>query len=246
MIEKITLPYGALNLEVETGRLAKQAHGAVLVTLGGTTALVAVTHSPDPLEGRDFFPLMVDYREKFYASGRMPGGFFRRESRPGDDETLKARVIDRAIRPLFPEGMRHEVMVYVTVLSSDNENTIEMASLVGASLALQISDVPFPTAVAGVRVGYKDGEYILNPTLTERKDCTVDIAIAGTKNAINMVESGAQEVSEEVILGALKVGHNAIVKIIEASEAFVRKIAKPKFDPKIPQLADDVKKQIQA
>ncbi len=245
-IEKILLPFGECDLEIETGRLAKQSHGSILASVGGTTALVTVTHSDQPKEGGDFFPLMVDYREKFYASGRMPGGFFRREGRPGDPETLKARVIDRAIRPLFPEGMRHEVMVYVTVISSDNENPVEVAAMCATSLALQISDVPFPVPMAGVRVGYMDGEYILNPTYAEIEECSLDILMAGTKTAINMVEAGATEVSEEIILGALEYGHEAIVELIEKMEPFVQAAGRAKFDPKIPVVPDDVKGKITA
>jgi len=233
-------------MHFETGRLAKQAHGSVIVTVGGTVALVAVTHSDDPLEGRDFFPLMVDYREKFYASGRIPGGFFRREARPGDDETLRARITDRAIRPLFPDGMRHEVMVYTTIISSDNENQADAAALCATSLALQLSDIPFPIPVAGVRVGYANGEYILNPKYSQMPTLDLEIMVAGTRDAINMVESGAKEVSEEIILGALKFGHAAIVSIIDELEAFAKKHGQPKFDPKIAVLSDEVKAKVKA
>jgi polyribonucleotide nucleotidyltransferase len=240
-IETAVLPFGAQDLHVETGRLAKQAHGAVLATVGGSMALVTVTHSDSPKEGFDFFPLMVDYREKFYASGRIPGNFFRRESRPGDAETLKARIIDRCIRPLFPYGMRHEVMVYVTIISADNENETYAAALNAASLALQISDIPFPVPMAGVRVGMINGEMVLNPTASQVPQLEIDLTVAGTRQAINMVEAGAKEVSEEKMLEALQFAHDAIVKIIDASQDFVKKAQKPKFDPNIAVLPDEVK-----
>ena len=243
-VERVSLPFGAIDLEMETGHLAKQAHGAVVAVIGETTALVAVTHSDEPQQGRDFFPLMVDYREKFYASGRIPGGFFRREGRPGDPETIKARITDRALRPLFPAGMRHEIMVYITIISSDNINPADVAAFNAASLALQISDIPFPVPVAGVRVGYEDGNYILNPTFEQLEKSELDLMVCGTREAINMVEAGAKEVSEEVILGGLKFGHEAIVKILDAMIPFVKKAGKPKFDPATPQVPEDVRKKI--
>ena len=194
---------GRKTLEIETGRLAKQADAAVLARVGGTVLLAAVTVSPEPLVGRDFFPLMVDYREKFYASGRIPGGFFKREGRPGDMETLRARITDRAIRPLFPEGMRHEVMVYITVVSSDNVNPAEIAALNATSLALRLSSVPFATTTAAVRVGLINGEYILNPTFPQQEESDLDLTVAGTRQAINMVEAGASELDEETVIAAL-------------------------------------------
>ncbi len=242
--ECIKLPFGAADLEIETGKIAKQAHGSIVAHAGETTVLVAVTHSPKPLEGRDFFPLMVDYREKFYAGGRIPGSFFRREARPGDAETLKARITDRCLRPIFPDGMRHEVMIYITVLSTDQDNQADILALNAASLALQISDIPFPTPIAGVRVAYIDGEYVLNPTYAQTEEADLAILMAGTSDALNMVEAGGNEVSEEVVLGALEFGHKAIAQLISETRDFVGKVAKDKFDPCIPQVPADLKAEI--
>ena len=243
-VHRVELAFGPEPLSLETGRLAQQADGAVVAEVGGTTVLVAVTRSEEPLQGRDFFPLMVDYREKFYASGRIPGSFFRRESRPGDPETLKARLIDRAIRPLFPEGLRHEVMVYVTVLSSDNVNPADVPALNAASLALQLSDVPFPTPVAAVRVASLEGELVLNPTYPQLEKAELDLVVAGTSTAINMVEAGAREVSEAVVLKALSLGHEAIVRLIEGMRPVGERAGKPKFDPATPTLPDDARARL--
>jgi polyribonucleotide nucleotidyltransferase len=227
--QKVTIPFGDVELKMETGRLAKQADGAVVATVGGTVLLVAVTASEKPLEGKDFFPLLVDYREKFYASGRIPGGFFKREGRPSDAETLKARLIDRAIRPLFPEGMRHEVMVYVTVVSSDNQHQADVAAFNATSAALQISSIPFPTPTAAVRIGRIGGAFILNPTFDQLKESELDLVVAGTRKAINMVEAGAREVDETTIVEALKFAHEHIVQLLDGMVPFVAGVAKPKF-----------------
>ena len=243
-VERMEIPFGAESLNLEYGRMAKQADAAVLARVGGTVLLAAVTVSPKPLEGRDFFPLMVDYREKFYASGRIPGGFFKREGRPGDLETLRARIIDRTIRPLFPEGLKHEVMVYITIVSSDNEHPAEMAAINAASLALRIASVPFPKATAGVRVGRLNGEFILNPTLEQIKEGDLDLIMAGTREAINMVESGAKEISEEEIVEALEFGHKAIVEIIDGIEAFTKKVGKEPFAFEVVQLPKEIEKKI--
>jgi polyribonucleotide nucleotidyltransferase len=239
-IERALIPFGDEPMEVEFGRMAKQADAAVIARVGGTVLLVAVTASPKPLEGRDFFPLMVDYREKFYASGRIPGSFFKRESRPGDLETLRARITDRAIRPLFPDGLRNEVMVYITVISSDNVNVAEIAALNATSIALQISSIPFPTPTAAVRVGRIGDKFILNPTIPQMAESDLDLLVAGTRSAINMVESGAKEADEDDMVAALRFAHQAIVEIIEEQVKFVAKVAKPKFAFSAPQLPADV------
>ena len=232
------MPFGVEPMQVETGRLVKQADGAVITTIGGTTLIVAVTASSEPREGADFFPLMVDYREKFYATGRIPGGFFKRESRPGDMETLKARITDRAIRPLFPEGLRNEVMVYITIVASDGEHQAEIAALNTTSIALQLSSVPFQTPLGAVRVGRINDEFIVNPTISQMKESELDLIVAGTRSAINMVESGAQELGEDVMIEALKFGHDAIRENIDAQEKFVQSAnpkAKVEFQsPKLP------------
>jgi len=228
-VERITIPFGAEPMEIEIGRLAKQADAAVLARVGGTVLLAAVTVNPKAEEGKDFFPLMVDYREKFYAAGRIPGGFFKREGRPGDMETLRARIIDRAIRPLFPEGFRNEVMVYITIVSSDCAHQAEIAALNATSLALRLSSVPFPTSTAAVRVGRIKGEFILNPTIQQLEESDLDLIVAGTRKALNMVESGAKEITEEGVVGALKFAHEHIVEIIDEMEQFAAKNAKPKM-----------------
>ncbi len=227
--ERTEVPFGAETLVLETGRLAKQADSAILAQVGGTVMLVAVTVSADPLEGRDFFPLMVDYREKFYAGGRIPGGFFKREGRPGDMETLRARITDRSIRPLFPDGMRHEVMVYITILSTDNEHPAEIAALNATSLALLASSIPFPTATAAVRVGRIGGEFVLNPTYQQIEESDMDLIVAGTRSAVNMVEAGAAIVSEDDIVAALRFAHTGIVEIIGGLEEFAGRVGKKKF-----------------
>ncbi|MCE5228119.1 polyribonucleotide nucleotidyltransferase [bacterium] len=245
-IERHMIPFGENPLEIEIGRVAKQADSAVVARVGGTVLLAAVTVSPEPLEGRDFFPLMVDYRERFYASGRIPGGFIKREGRPGDLETLRARLIDRAIRPLFPDTMRHEVMVYVTVVSSDNINPADVIGLTATGLALRLGSVPFPTATAAVRVGRIDGKFILNPTFEQIAAGDLDLTVAGTRTAINMVESGAKEVNEEDMVDALKFAHEAIVEIIDEIDSFAERCGKDKFDIVVEALPDDVLAKVRA
>ena len=246
-VERIMLPFGEEPLEVEVGRLAKQADGSVLARVGGTVLLTAVTVANKADESKDFFPLMVDYRERFYASGRIPGGFFKREGKPGDLETLRARIIDRAIRPLFPEGFKNEVMVYNTVISSDNEHQAEIAALNATSLALMLSSVPFPTPTAAVRVGLIDGKFVINPTITQLKDSKLDLIVAGTRNAINMVESGASELTEEQMVQALRFAHEAIAEIIDEMVKFVEKVgAKSKIAFTPVALEAEVEAQVRA
>ncbi|MFH0794069.1 MAG: polyribonucleotide nucleotidyltransferase [bacterium] len=229
---------------IETGKVARQASGAVTVQVGGTVVLVAVVSAPNQREGQDFFPLMVDYREKFYAVGRFPGGFFKREARPSDGETLRARLIDRSLRPLFPEGYSDEVQVYVTVLSMDQKNPAEILALIGASAALYISDIPFSKPVAAVRIGRFEGNLVLNPTLQQLERSDLDLVVAGTKTAITMVESGAKEVSEEVMLDALEFGHKSIVELLKVQEDLRKKVGKPKQEVVAVEKKADIKKKV--
>ncbi|HUV35578.1 MAG TPA: polyribonucleotide nucleotidyltransferase [Patescibacteria group bacterium] len=202
--------YGGKEFFLETGRMAKQADGSVLVGQMGTVVLVTAVASKETESDRDYFPLFVEYREKFYAAGKIPGGFFKREGRPGEKETLGARLIDRPIRPMFPEGFRYEVQVACSVLSSDQEHQSDVLGITGASLALALSDIPFGAILSGVRIGYKDGGFIVNPTFSEVDEGGLDLVIAGTDEAIIMVEGGAGEISEAQLVEALEFGHENI------------------------------------
>jgi polyribonucleotide nucleotidyltransferase len=228
MTGKFDVPFGDTSLTIEIGKVAKQANASALVQVGGTVALVAVVAAPKPLEEVDFLPLTVDYREKFYASGRIPGGFIKRESRPGESETLKARLIDRPIRPLFPDGYSTEVQIYVTVLSMDQQNPAEVPALIGASTALYISDIPFTTPIAGVRIGMVDGEFIVNPTYKDLEKSQLDLVAAGTREAIIMVEAGVKELREDAISKALRLAHNEMVAIIEVQEKIRQQFGREK------------------
>src|SRR6201989_1065934 len=190
------LSVGQNTFRFDSGKLAKQAHGSVIVRLGDSVVLVTACHSASPREGIDFLPLTVDYREYTYASGRIPGGFFKREGKPAEKEVLTSRVIDRPIRPLFPAGWRYETQVIALVLSADSENDTDVLAITGASAALAISEIPFEKTIAGVRVGLVNGEYIINPTFAERKESLLDLVVAGTKDGIVMVEAGAKQVPE--------------------------------------------------
>ncbi|MFP4182832.1 MAG: polyribonucleotide nucleotidyltransferase, partial [Thiohalospira sp.] len=199
--------YGEHDLILETGGVARQADGAVMVSMGDTVVLVTAVGRPDAEPGRDFFPLTVNYQERTYAAGRIPGGFFRREGRPSEKETLTSRLIDRPIRPLFPAGFTHEVQVIATVISLDPEVDPDIPSLIGASAALALSGLPFQGPIGAALVGYKDGEYQLNPAFSALEDSGLDLVVAGTDNAVLMVESEAAELSEETMLGAVMFGH---------------------------------------
>ncbi|MFL6283866.1 MAG: polyribonucleotide nucleotidyltransferase [Pyrinomonadaceae bacterium] len=209
--EKIKL--GERELSVETGRIAKQAHGSVVVRYGDTMVLVAAIGAGAPREGIDFFPLTVEYREHNYAAGRIPGNYFRREGRPGEKEILTARMIDRPCRPLFTEGYRNETQVIASVISADDENDPDVLAITGASLALYLSDIPFPNPIAGVRVGLVDGRYLINPTYDEVRESRLNLVVAGTEEAIVMVEAGAKEVSEEIMVEALMLAHKEINRL---------------------------------
>ena len=205
----------------ETGRMANQADGAVLVGDEGTVVLVTAVASKGEETDKDFFPLYVEYREKFYAAGKIPGGFFKREGRPGEKETLGARLIDRPIRPLFPEGFRYEIQVVCNVLSSDQQHQSDILGITGASLALALSDIPFEKIISGVRVGMKDGKFILNPTFSEVEEGELDLVVAGSDDAIIMVEGGAREVPESVLMEALEFAHEKIKKFNELQREFL-------------------------
>ena len=210
------LDWGGRKLVLETGKIARQADGAVMVSYGETIVLCTAVGVKSAKPGQDFFPLTVNYQEKAFAVGKIPGGFFKREGRPSEAEVLKSRLIDRPIRPLFPEGFRNEVQIVATVLSYDNENDPDIVSMVGCSAALTLSGIPFFGPIAAARVGYKDGQYILNPTLDEMKTSELELVLAGTAEGVLMVESEAQELSEEVMLGAVTFGHAAFQPVINA------------------------------
>ena len=217
-------------LSFETGKLAKQADGSVLVRMGDSVVLVTACASPNAREGIDFLPLTVDYKEYTYASGRIPGGFFKREGKPSEKEVLTSRVIDRPIRPLFPAGWRNESQIIALVLSADANYDPDVLALSGASAALALSTVPFQKTIAGVRVGKVDGQYIINPTYEQRKKSTLDLVLAGSKDGIVMVEAGAKEVTEEEVVQALDAGHAAIKRIVETIDALAKEAGKPKRD----------------
>jgi polyribonucleotide nucleotidyltransferase len=210
------LDWGGRKLVLETGKMARQADGAVLVSYGDTIVLCTAVGVRTTKPGQDFFPLTVDYQEKAFAAGKIPGGFFKREGRPSENETLVSRLIDRPIRPLFPENFRNEVQIIATVLSHDMENDPDVVSLIGCSAALTLSGVPFFGPVGAARVGYENGEYILNPTIEQMDNATLDLVVAGTAEGVLMVESEAKELSEEVMLGAVAFGHSAFQPVINA------------------------------
>jgi len=211
---KKSIAYGRHQLTLETGEIARQAHGAVMVTMDDTVVLVTVVGAKKVKQGQDFFPLTVDYQEKSYAAGRIPGSFFRREGRPSEKETLTSRLIDRPIRPLFPEGFYNEVQIVATVLSSDNEVDADIPAMIGTSAALVLSGIPFDGPIGAARIGYIDNEYILNPSISELKQAQLDLVVAGTQQAVLMVESEAQELSEETMLGAIMYGHEQMQAVI--------------------------------
>ncbi|MDO4637153.1 MAG: polyribonucleotide nucleotidyltransferase [Lautropia sp.] len=229
-IAKKTFQWGNHTVTLETGEIARQATGSVLVTIDDTMVLATVVAAKEPKPGQSFFPLTVDYFEKFYAAGRIPGGFFKREGRPTEKETLTARLIDRPIRPLFPEGFMNEVQVVLTVLSSNPEIDADIPAMIGASAALAISGVPFSGPVGAARVGYINGQYVLNPLTTQLKDSKLDLVVAGTDQAVLMVESEASELSEEVMLGAVVYGHEQMQTVIQAIEELVEVAGKPEWE----------------
>ncbi|ODS56280.1 MAG: polyribonucleotide nucleotidyltransferase [Acidobacteria bacterium SCN 69-37] len=222
------LTIGRRTISIETGKLAKQADGAVIVRSGDTMVLVTACHAATPRVGIDFLPLTVDYREYTYASGRIPGGFFKREGKPAEKEVLTSRLIDRPIRPLFPGGWRHETQIVALLISADTDNDSDVLAITGASAALSLSSIPFEKTIAGVRVGLIDGAYVINPTFAERKTSTIDLVVAGSADAIMMVEAGAKQATEEEMLGALDAAHQAIKQIVATIDDLKQAVGRAK------------------
>ncbi|MDD3374639.1 MAG: polyribonucleotide nucleotidyltransferase [Candidatus Omnitrophica bacterium] len=229
-IERIEVPFGDQNIIIETGKLAKQANGAVTVTCGGTVVLVTACMAKEAQEGAGFFPLTVEYKEKTYAAGRIPGGFFKREGRPSESEILISRIIDRPIRPLFPKGFFNCVQVVALVLSSDCENAPDILALMGASVALSISDIPFEGPIGAVRVGLVDDEFILNPTNTQREGSPLDLLIVGSDDGIVMIEGESSEVAEDVVVKGIAFGAEKLKNLIAVQKELVRNIGMPKAE----------------
>ncbi len=223
-----TFQYGKHTVTLETGEIARQASGAVIVNMDDTVLLVTAVAAKSAREGQDFFPLTVDYVEKFYAGGRIPGGFFKREGRPTEKETLVSRLIDRPIRPLFPEDYKNEVQIIAQVLSLNPEVDGDIPAMIGASAALSLAGTPFKGPIGAAKVGYKDGQYILNPTASELAESQLELVVAGTANAVLMVESEARLLSEEVMLGAVTYGHREMQKVIQAINELVATMSLPR------------------
>ncbi len=245
------IDFAGRPLVLETGKIARQADGAVMATYGGTTVLCAVTAAKDVKEGQDFFPLSVHYQEKTFAAGKIPGGFFKREGRPSENETLTSRLIDRPIRPLFPHNFFNEVQVVCTVLAHDMDNNPDIVAMIGASAALTISGIPFFGPVGGARVGYKDGKFIVNPTLDEVKESDLDLVVAGTQEGVLMVESEAQELPEDTMLEAVMEGWKAFQPVINGIIDFAEMAARdpwdlPEADPAVTAMAEKLKARFAA
>ena len=234
------IDWGGKTISLETGKIARQADCCVLTTMGETTVLCTAVAAKKARPGQGFFPLTVNYQEKAFAAGKIPGGFFKREGRPSENETLVSRLIDRPIRPLFPKEFKCETQVICTVLSHDMENNPDIVAMVGASAALTLSGVPFFGPIAAARVGYVDGDYVLNPTLSEMDGSNLDLVVAGTKEGVLMVESEASELSEEVMLGAVSFGHQQMQSVIDAIVDLAEVAAKEPRDlpEEAPEAAD--------
>src|SRR5215470_12057187 len=235
-MHRVELDWGGRKLTLESGRIARQADGAVLATYGETTVIATVVAAKTPKEGVDFLPLTVNYQEKFFAAGRIPGGYFKREGRPTEKETLTSRLIDRPVRPLFADGWRCDTQVIVTTLSHDLENDPDIVAMVAASAALTLSGVPFMGPVGAARVGFINNEYVLNPQLDEMTESQLDLVVAGTTDAVLMVESEAKELPENVMLGAVMFGHRHFQPVIDAIIRLAEKAAK---EPREFALADN-------
>ena len=245
-MEQFEMEMGGRKLIVENGKMAKQANGAVLVRYGDTVVLVTATASAEPRESIDFFPLTVDYEEKMYAAGKIPGGFIKREGRPSSDAVLCARLIDRPIRPLFPKGYRNDVQIVATVLSVQQDNVPEIPAMIGASAALSVSDIPFEGPIAGVRVGRIGDDFIINPTKEEREKSTLNLTVAGSYDAVMMVEAGANELPEDVILDAILFGHKEIQHIVAFQEEIQKRCGKEKHIAKLFTVPEAMEKEIEA
>lgn len=241
-----SIELGGRTLTIEIGKIAKQANGAVLVRYGDTAVVVAATGTKTPREGVDFFPLTVDFEEKMYAVGKIPGGFIKREGRPAETAILTSRLIDRPIRPMFPEGYHNDVQIVATAVSVDPDNAPDIPAMIGASCALSISDIPFEGPIAGVRVGMIDGQYIINPTIEQAKVSRLNLAVAGTKDAILMVEAGAKEISEDEMLDAIWFGHEEIKKLVEWQEKIMAEVGKPKMEVPVYEPPAELAAEIEA
>lgn len=241
-----SIELGGRTLTMEIGKIAKQANGAVLVRYGDTAVVVAATGTKTPREGVDFFPLTVDFEEKMYAVGKIPGGFIKREGRPAETAILTSRLIDRPIRPMFPDGYHNDVQIVATAVSVDPDNAPDIPAMIGASCALSISDIPFEGPIAGVRVGMIDGRYIINPTIEQAKVSRLNLAVAGTKDAILMVEAGAKEISEDEMLDAIWFGHEEIKKLVEWQEKIMAEVGKPKMEVPVYEPPAELAAEIEA
>lgn len=246
-----SIEVGGRKLTLETGRLAKQAGGAIFAQYGDTAVLVTATASKEPREGIDFFPLTVDYEERLYAVGKIPGGFIKREGRPSEKAILSSRLIDRPIRPLFPKGYRNDVHIVATVMSVDQDNSPDTLAMIGASCALHISQIPFQGPIAAVTMGLVDDQLIVNPNVEQAEKSKLHLVVSGTKDAVMMVEAGAQEISEEIILEAIMQGHAEIIKIVDFIEEFRAEalkidLAKEKIEPIIEQIPQEITKEVKA
>ena len=244
MSHTFTTAIGEHSISLETGKLAGQAGGAVTVRCGDTMILATATASKEPREGVNFLPLIVDYEERLYAAGKIPGGFFKREGRPREAAILLCRLTDRPLRPLFPKGLRNEIQVIITALSADQEHYLDILAIIGASAALTISDIPFNGPVGAVRVGYIGGEYVLNPTAPEMQHSALDLRLAGTTEAILTVEADARGVPEKVMLEALRLGHEAIQNVIAVQEEMRQTVGKPKREIVLHDLGEDVRQAV--
>ena len=232
---KKSFQFGQHTISIETGEIARQASASVVVSMGDTVVLVTAVAAKKAVPGKDFFPLTVNYIEKTYAAGRIPGGFFKREGRPTEKETLTSRLIDRPIRPLFPDGFFNEVQVVATVVSMDPDIDADIPALIGASAALSLAGVPFAGPIGAARVGYKDGKYLLNPTQKDLKESQLHLVVAGTAKSVLMVESEAKGLSEEVMLGAVVFGHEQMQIAIKTINDMVAAVGKPKWEWKLPR-----------
>ncbi len=248
MFNKITkeIQYGRDTVILETGQIARQATAAVMVRIGATEVLVTVVGKKEADPSKNFFPLTVNYQEKTYAAGRIPGGFLKREGRPSEKETLTCRLIDRPIRPLFPNGFMNEVQVVATVMSVDKENDPDIAAMIGTSAALSISGIPFSGPIGAARVGFKDGMYILNPSYAELAESALDLVVAGTEPAVLMVESEAKELSEDQMLGAVLFGHMEMQPVIQGIKEFAAEVGTETWDWTAPAVNTELKDAIKA
>ncbi|RKZ99932.1 MAG: polyribonucleotide nucleotidyltransferase, partial [Gammaproteobacteria bacterium] len=241
---KKTFQFGNQEVSLETGVIARQATGAVMASIGDTSVLVTVVGKKECDPGRPFFPLTINYQEKTYAAGKIPGGFFKREGRPTERETLICRLIDRPLRPLFPKGFMNEVQVIASVVSMDKEIDSDIVAMLGSSAALAISGIPFNGPIGAARVGYKDGEYMLNPSATDLAESDLDLVVAGTDKAVLMVESEAKELSEQIMLDAVVFGHEQMQVAVTAIKEFAAEAAKPAWDWAAPEVNEELMEKI--